>query len=70
MLDEPRHHRRFMLILGLTALATSPFPFIGQETVWVWGLPLWLWWSAGFTAVFSGLTAWGMLRLWRDDRND
>ncbi len=65
MFDEPRRHRRFMLILGLSALATVPFPFIGAETRIVWGLPLWLWWSFTFTAVFAGVTVWGILRLWR-----
>ena len=67
MIDEPRRHRRFMLALVATAVATAPFPFIGRDTVLVLGLPLWLWWSLFFTAVFSGLTAWGVLRLWRDD---
>ncbi len=67
MLDEPRRHRRFMLILVLVAVATAPFPFIGGETVLVAGLPLWLWWSLTFTAALSGLTAWGVLRLWRGD---
>ena len=67
MIDEPRRHRRFMLILGLTALATAPFPFIGAETRLVWGLPLWLWWSFTLTAIFAGVTAWGILRLWRDE---
>lgn len=66
--DEPRRHRRFMGVLGLTALLTSPFPFVGRETLWLWGLPAWWWWSAAFTAAFSGLTAFGVLRLWRDDR--
>ncbi len=66
MLDEPRRHRRYMLILGLAALATVPLPFVGAETRIVWGLPLWLWWSFTATAVFAGVTAWGILRLWRD----
>ncbi|MEM7582232.1 MAG: hypothetical protein AAF560_02540 [Acidobacteriota bacterium] len=67
MIDEPRRHRRYMLLVGAAILATAPFPFIGRETVMFWGLPLWLWWSFGFTATLSGLTAYGMLRLWRDD---
>lgn len=67
MFDEPRRHRRYMLTLGVITFATAPFPFIGRETVLVLGLPLWLWWSFGFTAALSGLTAWGLLRLWRDE---
>ena len=67
MKDEPRRHRRFMLILGLTALATAPFPFVGRDLVLVAGLPLWLWWSFAATAALSALTAWGLLRLWADD---
>ncbi len=66
MYDEPRRHRRFMLTVVLVALATAPFPFIGRETVMVLGIPLWLWWSFAFTAALSCLTAWGVLRLWRD----
>ena len=70
MTDEPRRHRRFMLTLGLVALATVPFPFIGSELILLWGLPLWLWWSLSFTAALSALTAWGILRLWRDDQHE
>ena len=70
MIDVPRRHRLFMLALVLAAVATAPFPFIGRETVLVLGLPLWLWWSMFFTAVFSGLTAWGILHLWRDNADD
>lgn len=67
MFDEPRRHRRYLLILGLAALATVPLPFVGTDTRFVWGLPLWLWWSFTATAVFAGVTAWGVLRLWQDD---
>ncbi len=56
-----------MLVLGLAALATVPFPFILAETRIVWGLPVWLWWSFAATTVFAGVTVWGILRLWRDD---
>ena len=66
MLDEPRRHRRYMRLLFTVAFLTAPFPFIGRETVMVWGLPAWLWWSFGWTAVFSCLIAWGVLRFWRD----
>ncbi|MEM7352288.1 MAG: hypothetical protein AAF657_15915 [Acidobacteriota bacterium] len=70
MFDEPRRHRRYMWTVVLVALGTAPFPFIGRETALFWGLPLWLWWSFLMTAALSGLTAWGMLRFWRDDRDD
>lgn len=70
MFDEPRRHHRYMWTVALVAMGTSPLPFVGSETVLVWGLPLWLWWSFLMTATLSGLTAWGMLRLWRDDRDD
>ena len=56
-----------MLVLGLAALATVPLPFTFAETRIVWGLPLWLWWSFTMTAIFAGVTAWGILRLWHDD---
>ncbi len=70
MIDEPRRHWRYMLVVGLVILATAPFPFVGRETVMLLGLPLWLWWSFSFTALLSGLTAYGMLRLWRDDSDE
>ncbi len=63
MFDEPRRHRRFMLILALVALGTVPFPFAGRELVMVLGIPLWLWSSAFATTALSALTAWGVLRL-------
>ncbi len=62
-----RRYRRFLLVLASAAVATAPFPFVGRQTVMVAGLPLWLWWSLFFTAVFAGLTAWGILRLWPDE---
>ena len=67
MLDEPRKHPRFLVALALIILCTAPFPFVGDEIVVVAGLPLWLWWSLGFTAAMSALTSWALLRLWRDD---
>ncbi len=67
MTDEPRRHPVFMILLALTALAIVPLPFINpQPTLWL-GIPLWLWWSFGWTFVLSCLTAWGILRYWRDD---
>ena len=68
MTDEPRRHPLFMLLVALCALGTAPFLFIGSQPVVVLGLPLWLWSSIGFTVALSLLTAWGILRYWRDDR--
>ncbi len=56
-----------MLLVVLCALGTAPFLFIGSEPVFVLGLPVWLWSSIGFTLALSLLTAWGVLRYWRDD---
>lgn len=67
MADEPRKHPLYMLLLALCALGTAPFLFIGSDSRFVLGLPLWLWSSAGFTLALSLLTAWGILRYWRDD---
>ena len=70
MQDEPRRHRRYLWLLGLAALATAPVPFVASEPVMVLGLPLWLWWSFSATATLSGLTVWGVLRLWREDPHE
>ena len=70
MRDEPRSHRRFLILLGLTALATAPFPFVGREPAQFLGIPVWLWWSGLATASLSAVTVWGILRLWRDDVDD
>lgn len=67
MLDQPRRHPRFLILLGLVALATVPLPFVGGELRRVWGLPLWLWWSLGFTVAMAALTSWALLSLWSDD---
>lgn len=65
-MDEPRRHRGFMAVLGLLALATAPFPFIGAEPRMLLGLPLWLWWSIVMTVAFAALTSWGFGRYWKD----
>ncbi len=65
--DEPRRHPVFMTLLGLACLATVPWPFVGLEPVLWLGVPVWLWWSLGWTVVVSGLTVWGVLAYWRDD---
>jgi len=67
MSDEPRRHPVFMTLLTLCALGTAPFLFIGAETRLLLGLPTWLWSSIGFTLALSALTAWGVVRYWRDD---
>ena len=67
MRDEPRKHRGFMLLLGAVCLATIPVLFVGPSPKLWLGLPVWLWWSLGWTAALSGLTAWGVLRYWKDD---
>ena len=56
--------------LGLLALATVPFPFLGSETRFWIGIPLWLWWSASFTVALAVATAWMILRGWTDDAGD
>ena len=66
-MDEPRHHPRFLVLLGLVALATIPWPFVGENPALLLGVPLWLWWSLGWTAVLSALTAFGLQRYWRED---
>ena len=57
----------FMLLLGVVCLATIPVLFVGPSPKLWLGLPVWLWWSLGWTAALSGLTAWGVLRYWKDD---
>ena len=65
--DEPRRHPLYFTLLALVALGTVPLPFLGRETVFLLGLPAWLWWSFGMTAAFAGLTSWGILRYWHTD---
>ena len=56
-----------MLLLALACLASVPVFFVSPSpAVWL-GLPIWLWWSFGWTVVLSLLTAWGLLRYWKDD---
>ncbi len=70
MTDEPRRHPVFLILLALAALGTVPVLFVGREPVSWLGLPLWLWSSIAFTLALSALTAWGILRLWKDDELD
>ena len=66
-MDEPVLHRRLLLAMLLAAVLSAPFPFAGRDTIWWAGLPLWLWWSLGWTVVLSGLTGFAILRHWNDD---
>ncbi len=59
-----------MTCLAAVCIAAVPLPFIGPEPTIVAGLPLWLWWSLGWTIVLSGLTAFGILRYWKDEEDD
>ncbi len=69
MADSPPRHPRFLALLAILLLLTVPWPFIGSETVFAWGLPRWLWWSLGWTAALAVTTAWGILRLWGDEED-
>lgn len=66
-MHEPRASRRFRWLTLAAIFGTVPLPFIGSTTRFWLGLPLWLWWSAGFTVLLSAVTAWGLVVLWRDD---
>lgn len=67
MPDEPRRHPGFLIVLALTALATVPWFWIGRPVTLLAGIPLWLWGSVLGTLALSFVTAWGILRYWRDD---
>ena len=59
-----------MILLAVVAAGTAPFAFAGAPLRMAWGLPLWLWCSLLFTLLLAGLTVWGILRYWKDDRLD
>jgi hypothetical protein len=67
MKDEPRRHPLFLALLAVVSLGTVPVLFVGGEPALWLGLPTWLWSSMAFTLALSALTAYGILRLWRDD---
>ena len=69
-MDEPRRHPRYLILLAVAAIGTVPFAFIHAPAALVFGLPLWLWSSIGFTVALAGLTVWGILRYWKDDPGD
>ncbi len=56
-----------MLSLVVAGFATVPVFFVGDSPAFWLGLPVWLWSSLGWTAVLAVLTAWGLLRYWKDD---
>ncbi len=61
--------RREGIFIALLAIATAPLPFVffGRDAWWA-GLPVWLWWSIGFTVALSLATARMMLTsTWDDD---
>lgn len=68
MQDQPRRHRIFLLLLLVSILASVPFAFVNRPPVFWLGIPLWLWISLGATTMLALLTAWGIIRYWRDDR--
>lgn len=70
MQDEPRRHPIFLLCLVLTMLGSVPFLFVGSEQGHFWGVPYWLWSSAGFTVALAVVTAWGIVRYWKDSDCD
>lgn len=70
MSDEPRKHPIFLVLLALAALGTVPIWFVGRAPQSWLGLPVWLWSSIGFTWTLSALTAWGVLRYWKDDDHE
>lgn len=55
--DRARSDRRGGPLPFVLAVLTAPIPFafVGRET-WFAGLPLWLWWSLGFTVALSWAT--------------
>ena len=70
MTDEPRRHRFFLIVLALVILGTVPFLFVGRTPALMLGLPLWLWSSIVFTVALSTVTAWGIVRYWKDEDFD
>ncbi len=70
MRDEPRKHPLYLALLALTALGSVPFAFVGRTPRVVLGLPVWLWWSFGFTVALTVVTAWGILSFWRVDDDE
>lgn len=70
MQDEPRNHVLFLILVAVATVGAVPFWFVGRDTVFVLGLPIWLWSSLTFAVVLSAVSVWGILRLWKDDELD
>ena len=61
MRDEPRNHWLFLILIAVAAVGAVPFWFVGRDTVFVLGLPLWLWSSLGFAVAPPAVSVWGIL---------
>lgn len=59
-----------MTLVAIAIVGGVPFAFVGRPLRTMFGLPTWLWSSILFTALLSILTAWGLLRYWRDDEHE
>ena len=70
MQDEPRRHPKYLALAGLASIGAVPIWFLGRETVFFLGFPLWLWSSLAFTAALAGVALWGILKLWKDEDLD
>ena len=70
MRDEPRKHPLYLALLGLIALGSVPFAFVGRTPRAIFGFPIWLWWSLGFTVALTAVTVWGILTYWSADDDE
>lgn len=70
MFDEPRRRPWLLIIIGLLAVGSVPFPFIGRPQVELGGLPLWLWVSLALTVALAVVTALATVRYWKDDSSE
>ena len=69
-MDEPRRHVTFLVLAAIMLIGAVPIWFVGWPTVFVLGIPLWLWSSMVFTAGLSAVSVWGILKLWKDEDLD
>ena len=69
-MDEPRRHVTFLALAAFMSIGAVPIWFVGRPTVFVLGIPLWLWSSMVFTAGLSAVSVWGILKLWKDEDLD
>ena len=70
MPDQPRSHPKFLLLAVVASIGAVPFWFVGRDTVFLLGIPLWMWSSMAFTAGLSAVSVWGVLTLWKDEDLD